>query len=168
MVSAVRAQIAAIDSDQPVTSIQTVDELMDGSRAQPRFILLVLGIFSAVALVLAIVGIYGVLSYSVEQRRQELGIRLALGAEKSDILRLVVRHGLMLTMAGVAIGLVAAFAASWLMASLLAGVLYKISARDLTTFVMAPVAFLVIALLASYVPARRATQVDPNEALRGS
>ncbi len=97
-----------------------------------------------------------------------MGIRLALGAEKSDILRLVVRHGLMLTMAGVAIGLVAAFAASWLMASLLAGVLYKISARDLTTFVMAPVAFLVIALLASYVPARRATQVDPNEALRGS
>jgi putative ABC transport system permease protein len=166
MVSAVRGQIAAIDSDQPVTNIQTVDELMDGSRAQPRFILLVLGIFSAVALVLAIVGIYGVLSYSVEQRRQELGIRLALGAEKSDILRLVVRHGLTLTTAGVAIGLIAAFAASWLMASLLAGVLYKISARDLPTFVMAPVAFLVIALFASYVPARRAAQVDPNEALR--
>jgi putative ABC transport system permease protein len=166
MVSAVRAQIAAIDADQPITNIQTVDELMDGSRAQPRFILLVLGIFSAVALVLAIVGIYGVLAYSVAQRRQELGIRLALGAEKSDILRLVVGQGLILTMIGVGIGLVLALALSWLMASMLSGVLYKISARDLTTFVVAPVVFMVIALFASYLPARRATQVDPNEALR--
>ena len=168
MVSAIRAQIAAIDADQPVTNIQTVDELMDGSRAQPRFILLVLGIFSAVALVLAIVGIYGVLAYSVAQRRQELGIRLALGAEKSDILRLVVGQGLSLTMIGVGIGLVLALALSWLMASMLSGVLYKISARDLTTFVLAPVVFMVIALIASYLPARKATQVDPNEALRGS
>ena len=167
MVSAVRAQIAAIDADQPVTNIQTVNELMDGSRAQPRFILLVLGIFSAVALVLAIVGIYGVLAYSVAQRRQELGIRLALGAEKSDILRLVVGQGLAFTLAGVGIGLVAALALSWLMASMLSGFLYKISARDLTTFVLAPVVFMVIALFASYLPARRATQVDPNEALRG-
>ena len=168
MVSAVRAQIAAVDADQPVTNIQTVDELMDGSRAQPRFILLVLGIFSAVALVLAIVGIYGVLAYSVAQRRQELGIRLALGAEKFDILRLVVGQGLSLTMIGVGIGLVLALVLSWLMASMLSGVLYKISARDLTTFVVAPVVFMVIALFASYLPARKATQVDPNEALRGS
>ncbi len=167
MVSGVRAQIAAIDPDQPVTNIQTVDELMDGSRAQPRFILLVLGIFSAVALVLTVVGIYGVLAYSVAQRRQELGIRLALGAEKSDILRLVVSQGLTLTMIGIGIGLVAALALSWLIASMLSGVLYKISARDLTTFVLAPVIFMVIALVASYLPARRATQVDPNEALRG-
>ncbi len=168
MVSAIRSQIAAIDADQPVTNIQTVDELMDGSRAQPRFILLVLGIFSVVALVLAIVGIYGVLAYSVAQRRQELGIRLALGAEKSDILRLVVGQGLTLTMIGVGIGLVLALALSWVMASMLSGVLYKISARDLTTFVLAPVIFMMIALFASYLPARRATQVDPNEALRGS
>jgi putative ABC transport system permease protein len=168
MVSAVRAQISALDSDQPVTNLQTVDELMDGSRAQPRFILLLLGIFSAAALVLAIIGIYGVLAYSVAQRRQELGIRLALGAEKSDILRLVVGQGLTLTMAGVGIGLVAALVLSWLMSSMLSGFLYKISARDLTTFVLAPVVFLLIALFASYLPARRATQVDPNEALRGS
>jgi ABC-type antimicrobial peptide transport system permease subunit len=168
MVSAVRAQIAAIDVDQPVTNIQTVDELMDGFRAQPRLTLLVLGIFSAVALVLAIVGIYGVLAYSVAQRRQELGIRVALGAEKSDILRLVVGQGLTLTLIGVGIGLVFALALSWLMASMLAGFLYKISARDLTTFVLAPVIFMVIALFASYLPARKATRVDPNEALRGS
>jgi putative ABC transport system permease protein len=168
MVSAVRAQVAAVDSDQPVTNIQTVDEIVDGSRAQPRFILLLLGVFSAVALVLAIIGIYGVLAYSVAQRRQEMGIRLALGAEKSDILRMIVSYGLTLTMTGVVIGLVAALALSWIMASMLSGLLYKISARDLTTFVLAPVVFLVISLLASYLPARRATQVDPNEALRGS
>jgi putative ABC transport system permease protein len=168
MVAAVRAQISALDPDQPVTSIQTVDELMDGSRAQPRFILLLLGVFSAVALVLAIIGIYGVLAYSVAQRRQELGIRLALGAEKSDILRLVVGYGLTLAVEGVVIGLIAALAMSWTMASMLSGVLYKVSARDLTTFAVAPMVFLVIALSASYLPARRATQVDPNEALRGS
>jgi putative ABC transport system permease protein len=168
VVSAVRAQIAAIDADQPVTNIQTVNELMDGSRAQPRFILLLLGVFSAAALVLAIIGIYGVLAYSVAQRRQELGIRLALGAEKSDILRLVVGYGLTLATAGIAIGLFASLALSWLMAGFLSGFLYKIGARDLTTFVLAPMAFLVIALVASYLPARRATQVDPNEALRSS
>ncbi|HEV8495009.1 MAG TPA: ABC transporter permease [Candidatus Angelobacter sp.] len=168
MVSAVRAQIATIDSDQPVTNIQTVDELMDGSRAQPRFILLLLGIFSAAALVLAIIGIYGVLAYSVAQRRQELGIRLALGAEKSHILRLVVGYGLALAGVGIVIGLVFALALSWIMASVLSGVLYKISARDMTTFAVAPMVFLLIALVASYLPARRATQVDPNEALRGS
>ena len=97
-----------------------------------------------------------------------MGIRLALGADKSDILRMVVRYGLTLTMTGVVIGLVAALTLSWIMASLLSGLLYKISARDLTTFVLAPVVFLVISLLASYLPARRATQVDPNEALRGN
>jgi putative ABC transport system permease protein len=166
MISAARAQIAAIDPDQPVTNIKTVDELMDASRAQPRFILLLLAIFSAAAMVLAIVGIYGVLAYSVAQRRQELGIRLALGAEKSDILRLVVQQGLTLTLIGVGIGLVGALALSWIMASMLSGLLYKISARDLTTFVLAPVVFMVIAILASYFPARRATKVDPNEALR--
>jgi ABC-type antimicrobial peptide transport system permease subunit len=166
MVSAVRGQISALDSDQPVTNIQTVDELMDGSRAQPRFILLLLGVFSVAALVLAIIGIYGVLAYTVAQRRQEMGIRLALGAEKSYILRLVVGHGLLLAVCGIALGLIGALALSWIMASVLTGILYQVGARDLGTFVIAPVAFLAIALCASYLPARRATQVDPNEALR--
>ncbi|HEY3768644.1 MAG TPA: ABC transporter permease [Candidatus Angelobacter sp.] len=167
MVSAVRAQISAIDSDQPVTAIQTIDELMDGSRASPRFTLLVLAAFSVAALVLTIVGIYGVLAYTVAQRRQEMGIRLALGAEKSDIVRLVVGQGLMLAVAGIVIGLLGALALSWIMASMLSRVLYGVGARDLTTFAAAPLVFLVIALFASYLPARRATQVDPNEALRG-
>jgi putative ABC transport system permease protein len=168
MVTNLRAQIAAIDPDQPVTAVQTADELMDSSRARPRFFMLLLGIFSAAALVLAIIGIYGVLAYSVAQRRQELGIRLALGAAKADILRLVVSYGLTLAAIGIAIGWAAALLLSWTMASMLSGLLYKISTRDLTTFVAAPAIFLIIALLASYLPARRATQVDPNEALRNS
>jgi predicted lysophospholipase L1 biosynthesis ABC-type transport system permease subunit len=168
MVSAVRAQIFALDSDQPVTNIQTVDELLDSTRARPRSTLLILGGFSVAALAVVMIGIYGALSYSVAQRRQELGIRLALGAEKASILRLVVGYGLTLAGLGVAIGLIFSLALSWILASLLSGVLYKVSARDLTTFAVAPVAFLLIAALASYLPARRATQVDPNEALRGS
>jgi putative ABC transport system permease protein len=166
IVPAVRAQIAALDPDQPITNIQTVSELMNGSRADPRFMMILLAIFSAVAVALAVVGIYGVLAYSVAQRRQELGIRLALGAERSDILRLIVGYGMALAGAGIVIGLVVATALSWIMASMLSGILYKISARDMTTFVLAPLAFLVIAFLASYLPALRATRVDPNEAVR--
>jgi putative ABC transport system permease protein len=166
MVAAIRAQIAAVDPDQPVTNIQTVDDLMNGSRAEPRFFMTVLGIFSSVALALAIIGIYGVLAYSVAQRRQELGIRLALGAEKRDIVRLVVRQGLSLTLIGIGIGMVVALVLSWALAGMLSGMLYKVNARDLITFLLTPLVFLGIAVLASYLPARRATQVDPTEALR--
>jgi putative ABC transport system permease protein len=162
LISAVRGQVADIDPDQPVTAVLTVDELMDGSRAQPRFTMLLLGAFSAVALILAMVGIYGVLTYSVTQRWQELGIRLALGAERSDILRLVVGQGLVLTLAGTVLGLIAAFALTRVMGSLL----YGVGARDLTTFALAPAVFVIVALVASYLPARRAMRVDPTEALR--
>jgi putative ABC transport system permease protein len=162
--SAVRAQISSVDPDQPITGIQTVEDLVDSARAQPRLTMLLLGVFSVAALALAVIGIYGVLAYSVAQRRQELGIRLALGAERSDILRLVVRHGLTLTAAGIAIGLVAALLLTRLMSSLL----YKVGARDPATFALAPLLFLGVALLASYLPARRATKVDPAEALKGS
>jgi putative ABC transport system permease protein len=160
--SAVRAQIAAVDPDQPVTNIQTVEELMDSSRSQPRFTMLLLGAFSATALALAVIGIFGVLSYSVAQRRQEFGIRLALGAERSDILRLVLRQGLMLAIAGIAIGLMA----SLLLTRLMSSMLYKVGTHDLATFVLTPLAFLCVALLASYLPARRTTKVEPIEALR--
>jgi putative ABC transport system permease protein len=164
LISAVRAQISSVDPDQPVTDIQTVDHFMDSSRAQPRFTMLLLGVFSAAALALAVIGIYGVLAYSVTQRRQELGIRLALGAERGNILGLVVRQGLMLAGVGIAVGLVAALFLTRLMSSLL----YKVGVLDLTTFALTPLAFLVIALLASYLPALRATKVNPVEALRAN
>jgi putative ABC transport system permease protein len=162
MISSIRGQIAAVDPDQPVTNVQTVTELMDTSRAQPRFMTLLFGGFSAATLILAVVGIYSVLAYTVAQRQQELGIRLALGAEKSDIFRLVVTQGLTLTLAGIAIGLVASIAVTRVMSSLL----YQTGARDVTTFLLAPLAFAAVGLLASYLPARRAMRVDPTEALR--
>jgi ABC-type antimicrobial peptide transport system permease subunit len=162
MTSAVRAQLAAMDPEQPVTKVQTLEAVMDDSRAQPRFTVLLVGIFSTSALALALIGIYGVLSYSVAQRRQEFGIRLALGAERTDILGMVLRQGLILAIAGIAIGLVAAF----LLTRLAESMLYKIGARDPATFVLAPLVFLAVALLAGYLPARRATKVDPIEALR--
>src|SRR5262249_44298594 len=147
MVGPIRAQIAALDPDQPVTAVQTVEELMDGSRAQPRFMMFLLAAFSVTSVVLAMIGIYGVLAYSVAQRRQELGVALALGAEKSDIVRLVVKQGIRLTLLGAGIGLIAALALTRVMGSLL----YQTGARDLTTFVLAPLAFLAIAMLASYL-----------------
>ena len=164
MVASVRAQLAAVDPDQPVTKVQTVDELMDASRAQPRFTMILLSVFSGTALILVVIGIYGVLAYSVAQRRQELGIRLALGAEQSSILRLVVKQGLRLTLFGIGFGLIAAL----LLTRLMTSVLYQVSAHDAATFIFAPLVFLGIALLASYLPAKRATQVDPLEALRSN
>ncbi len=160
--SAVRAQISAVDSDQPVTSIQTVDELIDSSRAQPRFTMLLLGTFSVTALALAAIGIYSVLAYSVTERWRELGIRLALGAERADILRLIVRQGLTLATIGIVIGLIAAL----LLTRLMSSVLYKVGALDPMAFALTPLVLLFVALLASYLPARRATKVDPATVLR--
>lgn len=162
LAAAIRAQIAAIDADQPVTKIRTVDELMDTARTQPRFLLALVGAFSVTALILAIVGIYGVLSYSVAERQYEFGIRLAMGAEREDILRLVLRHGFVLALFGIAAGLAGAFALTRLMATML----YKTGGHDPLTFVAAPVVFLLIALAASYLPARRATRVSPMETLK--
>jgi putative ABC transport system permease protein len=162
--SAVRTQISAMDPDQPIAGIQTVDELVDSSRQQPRFTTLLLGVFSATALVLSVVGIYGVLAYWVAQRRYELGIRMALGAQRTDILRIVVRRGFTLAIAGIGIGLMAALLLTRLMSSLL----YETGTLDVTTFALAPLVFLGIALLASYLPARGATRVDPIKALRGN
>jgi predicted permease len=164
LISAVRAEIASVDSDQPVAAIETVEDLMDGSLAQPRFTMLLLGIFSVTALALSVIGIYGVLTYWVAQRRYELSIRVAIGAQRQDILRIVVGEGLMLAVAGILAGLAAALVLSRLMS----GMLYKVGALDAATFAVAPVVFLGIALLASYVPARRAARADPVPALRGN
>ena len=139
---------------------------MNGSRAQPRFMMILLGVFSATAIALAMVGIYGVLAFTVAQRRGELGIRLALGAERADIVRLVVGQGLALTLTGIAVGLALALALGFAFSGSASGLLYKVGTRDLTTFALTPLAFIAVALLASYLPARRAGRVDPAEALR--
>jgi putative ABC transport system permease protein len=161
-VSAVRRRVLALDPDQPVTAIHTMDEILETAAAQPRFTTSLLGALSGTALLLAIVGIYGVISYSVSERTQEMGIRLALGAERTDILRLVLGQGLALALGGIAIGL----AASLALTRLLASMLYRVSATDPMTFVGGSLLFALIALVASYIPARRATRVDPMVALR--
>jgi putative ABC transport system permease protein len=162
VVSAVRAQVAAVDSDQPVIKVQTVDDLLDNARTQPRFLLMLIAAFAATALVLAVIGIYGMLSYAVAQRRQEFGIRLALGAERGDLLRMILRRGLALATTGIALGLAAAF----LLTPFVASQLYDVGTRDAITFIATPLIFLGIALLASYVPARRATRAEPIEAIK--
>jgi putative ABC transport system permease protein len=161
-IATVRAQIAAIDSNQPVNEIETAEELIDASRAQPRLTMLLIGGFSGTALLLAILGVYGILSYSIGQRRQEFGIRLALGAQRADIQRMVMRQGLSLAMAGIVTGLGVAL----MMTRLLENVLYRTGSRDPATFVLAPVAFLSVAAIASYLPARRAMRVEPVETLK--
>lgn len=162
VISGVRAQIAAIDPDQPLTDVQAVDTLIDTARAQPRFLLMLVGGFAGLALILAVIGIYGVLSFSVAQRRQEFGVRIALGANRADVLRLVLRQGFRLALVGVIAGLGTAAVATKLMASML----YKTGRFDPATFIAAPLLLVGIALLASYLPAQRATRVSPIESLR--
>ncbi len=162
VISAVRTQIAAVDPDQPLTDVQTVEDLMDTARAQPRFLLALVGAFAGLALVLAVIGIYGVLSFSVAQRRQEFGVRMAMGADRAHILGVVLRQGFVLALTGVCLGLVAAL----LLVKLMASMLYKTGGHDLVTFIAAPLVLVAVALLASYLPARRATRVNPIDALR--
>ncbi|HEY4837990.1 MAG TPA: ABC transporter permease [Candidatus Acidoferrales bacterium] len=164
LVSALRTQIAAINPSQPVNDIQSMEERLELSSAQTRSMMLLIGVFSATALILAVVGIYGVIAYSVAQRTQELGIRIALGAADADILRLVVGNGLKLAGVGILIGVVASLALTRLMASFL----YKTSATDLLTFAGSAFVFALVAAVASYVPARRAMRINPTDALRSA
>ena len=162
LASAVRAAVAAVDPNQPISSIQTVERVVSDSVARERFSAILLGVFAAVALVLAVIGIYGVMASTVAQRTHEMGIRMALGAEATDVRRLVVRQGMRLALAGIGVGLLASFLATRALSSLLFGV----SATDPTTFVVTPLLLAGAALVATYVPAHRATQVDPLLALR--
>ncbi len=162
MIRAVKDQVYAVDKDQPMYKIRTMDQVVADSQSSPRFTLVLLGVFAAVALALAAVGIYGVISYAVTQRTREIGIRIALGAERRDVLALVVGEGTALALVGVAVGLAAAFGLTRLISSLLFGV----SATDPTIFGGASVFLAAVALLASYIPARRAMRVDPMVSLR--
>lgn len=160
--AAVTKEIHALDPDQPVADIRTLDQVVAKSISRPRFNALLLAIFAGVALVLASVGIYGVMNYSATQRTQEIGIRMALGAKPADILRLVVGHGMKLTLAGIVIGVIASLALTRVMANLLFG----ITATDLPTFVAVSAVLTTVALVANYIPARRATRLNPIIALR--
>jgi predicted permease len=160
--STIRNQLQQMDPELPMAAVATMDQLLADSLSRSRFTMLLLGIFAVVALVLAAVGIYGLIAYSVTQRTQELGIRIALGAERRDVLRLVFVQGTRLTLLGVAIGVLGALALSRLLGSLLFGV----SATDPLTFAGVACLLVVVALLACFFPARRATRVDPMVALR--
>jgi ABC-type antimicrobial peptide transport system permease subunit len=159
---AVRDEIRQMDPSLPVANVRSMNEVVAASLATPRLTGFLLGGFAAIALVLAAVGIYGVLSYLVSQRTQEMGIRLAIGADRSQVLGMVLRHGLSLAAVGIVIGLLGALALTRLMQSLL----YKIRPDDPITFVAVAAALLLIALTASLLPAWRATKVSPAIALR--
>jgi predicted permease len=160
--TSVRAAIAAIDPDLPLANVATLGTIVGGAAAQPRFSMLLLGAFGALAVVLACVGLYGAVSYSVIDRTQEIGIRLALGAGRRDILGMVLQQGLRVTALGVLIGLAAAAVTLRTMASFL----YGIGSTDAPTFAIVAAMLMSVALLACYLPARRAMRVDPLVAMR--
>jgi putative ABC transport system permease protein len=160
--SAVRSELAAIDPDQPLSSLMTMEQRISDSVAPRRFNMFLLGLFAALALVLAAVGIYGIMAFSVTQRTHEIGVRMALGASHRDVLQLVLRNGFKLALIGIGVGLIGAFAATRLLSALL----FDVSPTDPATFVIDAVVLAVVALLACYIPARRATRVDPLVALR--
>jgi putative ABC transport system permease protein len=159
---AIRSEVLAIDNEQPVSRIRTLDQIISGSVQQQHFLMLLLGVFAAVAMILAAVGLYGVMNYAVTQRTHEIGIRMALGARTANVIRLIVVHGMLLTLIGVGIGLAGAFAVTRLMATLLFGV----STTDPLTFAGISVLLTLVALVACLAPARRAIKVDPMRALR--
>jgi predicted permease len=162
LAGAVREAVWAVDKDQPVSNIKTMDQVFAAAISRERFQMLLLGLFAALALVLACVGLYGVISYAVAQRTHELGVRMALGAQPRDVLRLVLRQGMVLTCAGLVFGIAAGLAVTRVMTDML----YGITATDAVTFVSVGALLIVVAFLACYVPARRATKVDPLIALR--
>ncbi|MEK6323115.1 MAG: FtsX-like permease family protein [Acidobacteriota bacterium] len=160
--SALRREVQAIDKDQPIADVRTMEQLVTDSIARTRFSAFLLAVFAAVALALAAVGIYGVMAYSVEQRTHEIGIRMALGAGRGDVVAMVVRQGMTLAAAGVAIGL----GSAWALTRFLGTLLYQVSTTDAASFASVSIALAAVALIASLIPAYRATKVDPMVALR--
>ena len=162
MLSAIKSQVATADPEVPVARLRTMNEVIGRSVREPRFSTVLLGIFAALALVLAAVGLYGVISYSVTQRKHELGVRMALGAQPSRVARMVLGEGLALSLGGAAIG----FLVALFVVRLLSTMLFGVSTHDVVTFAVVPVIVCAVAALACYIPARRATKIDPLVALR--
>jgi putative ABC transport system permease protein len=162
LATAIRSEVLALDKNQPVYSIRKLDSVLSESVATPRFRTLLLAVFAGMALLLAAVGIYGVISYAVSQRTQELGIRMALGAQAADVVKLVVKGGMAPALIGVVLGLAGSFALTRLMTTLL----FNVKPTDATTFATVSVGLIAVALVACFVPAWRATKVDPLVALR--
>jgi putative ABC transport system permease protein len=158
----IKSQIRSIDPGAPISNVRTMNDLLARSVAPRRTPMLLLSAFAGAALLLAMIGIYGVTAYYVTQRTQEIGIRMALGAQVSDVLKLVLKSGMALTFIGIAAGIAGAFAVTRWMATLLFGV----KPTDALTFAIVSICLIVTALLACYFPARRATKVDPLVALR--
>jgi putative ABC transport system permease protein len=161
----IKAVVYGAGSDQPIFDVQTMQQIVADSMSSQRFPMILLGAFAVLALLLASVGIYGVISYSVTQRTHEIGIRVALGAKKRNILRLVVGQGLRMVLTGLAIGCVAALILTRLLSSF-SHLLYGVGTSDPITFVTLSAALTTIAVMACYIPARRASRVDPMVALR--
>jgi len=162
LAAAVQKEIATLDKNLPVANVRTMDQIVSTSLEQRRLTMGLFSGFAAIAVLLAAIGVYGVVSYSVTQRTHELGIRVALGARWSDVLRLILKQGIVLAFVGVAVGVGAALALTRLMRSLL----FQVAATDVATFISVAAGLIVVVLLACYVPARRATKVDPLVALR--
>ena len=158
----VRRIVADVDPEEAVYDIETMEALLDGTVTRERFWMRALGIFATLALVLAVVGIYGVVSYAVAQRTHEIGVRVALGAQRTDVLKMVIRQGMVMSVGGVIVGVLGAVAATRLLSSWL----YEVEATDPATFATVAVVLIGIALLATYLPARGAARVDPVNAMR--
>jgi len=162
LIAAMRNEVLTLDREQPVHAVQTMRDVFANSVATRRLSMWLFSVFALVALALAAIGIYGVIAYSVTQRTHEIGVRMALGAQASDVVRLIAGHSMKLTLIGIAIGLAGAFALTRVMSSLL----YGVSATDIVTFATVTLLLLVVSFLASYIPARRAAKIDPMVALR--
>jgi putative ABC transport system permease protein len=162
LASLIRSEVGAIDPNIPLADVRTMDDVLAASVSEPRFTALLLGVFAAVALVLAVVGIYGVIAYSVSRRSHEIGIRMALGARSSQVLTLILQQGFALSAVGLALGIALALGVTRLMA----GLLYGVGTTDMASFTLIPAGLMLTALLASYIPARRAARVDPVASLR--
>jgi len=161
-VAAVRRELQQLDPTLPISQVRTLDEIVSAAQSRPRFLTVLLTSFSSLALLLAATGIYGVISYSVSRRTREFGLRMAVGAQRSDVVELVLKRGIRLAALGIVLGLAAAFG----LTRFLSAMLFGIAPTDSATFLVTPILLIAIALLACWLPARRAARVDPMVALR--